>query len=147
MTYEAIVTKEISDEPVVLSLKTEVYRFISEKYKIRAQGQTILLTLNASLQLINSYIIHIGPTDEDYLDIKDICLKAITDKAHKVVLCRVRPSASVSYVPNGSDYSIAEKIFRAMKIFNIEVRHQLIIGNGGYSEIKNDENGDEGMKQ
>jgi DNA repair protein RadC len=147
MTYEAICTKEITDEHITFDEKTEVYHFISEKYKIRDQGETIFMTLDPLNNLINSYVIHVGIVDENTLDIKDICYKAIMDKASQVVICRLRPAKSYSFIPSGSDYSIAEKIFRAMKIFNIKVRYQLIIGKEGYAEIKNDHNSEEDMKQ
>jgi DNA repair protein RadC len=146
MTYETIVTKE-SDRPVIIDGTIEIYRYVSNYYKSREQGQVILMTLGESFHLKNVYLMHVGNVTEKTLDIKDICLKAITDKAKYIVICHIRPNSSDMLRPTGEDYSIAEKIFRAVKLIDTKVLYNVIIGDTGYTEIKNDHNDDEEMKQ
>jgi DNA repair protein RadC len=143
MTYETIVTKEISseEESFDMSQKTNVYQFFSNFYKLGKQSKLYLATLwEKTPKLKNVYIIHVGEVNEKLLDIKGICHKAIEDNASEIIMCTMRSSSADSLEPTENDYDIAGKIFQAMQIINTRVRYQLIIGYHGYTEIKLDEN-------
>jgi DNA repair protein RadC len=134
-----------SKESVIMSNIAEVYRFVTAKYKEREQQQIILMTLGDSYHLKNSYLIHLGNVKDNAFDIKDICYKAITDKARYIIVCYIRPSSSDSLVPMDGDMPNAEAVFRAAKLINTKVAYQIIISNMGFTEIKNDFNDDPGM--
>jgi DNA repair protein RadC len=77
------------------------------------------------------------------MDIKDIIKHAIMDEAKSIAMCFIRPTKDIT--PQGEDYSKAERLYRAGKIFILPIRHILIITKRGFTEIKNDRNDDEGM--
>jgi DNA repair protein RadC len=141
MTYETIITKELKEkETPAICNPTEIYRFISLRYKKREQPQMLLFTLGESFIFKNVYIIHTGKVKSDTLDIMDIMLKAIKDKAEYISICYIRPSSSGLLRPSNDDYDNAGKIFQAAKIMNITVLNQVIVGDSGYTEIKRDGN-------
>jgi DNA repair protein RadC len=139
MTYQTIVTKT-SKEIVRMINLADIYDFVSRYYKPMKQEQLLLFTLGESYSLKNVYLVHVGQVREKTMDIKDICYKAIADNAESVIVCYIRSSSSDQLCALGDDFSNARKILKAFKIMNTKVLYQLIIGNNGYTEIKNDEN-------
>jgi DNA repair protein RadC len=138
MTFETIVTEESEESISVLSTMS-VFQFAKDHYRDRTQHQTLLLTVgDKNDHLKNAYLVHVGEVNENTLNIRNICRKIIEDDAKKIIICYIRPSSSDTLMPRKIDIFNAKKIVKASSLLDTKVLYQLIIGNTGFTELKED---------
>lgn len=89
-----------------------------------------LMTLNASLKMIDMKMMSCGGINATIIDVKSIMKKAVMDQATAIIIIHNHPSGNPN--PSDSDIKSTKKLKDACKTFEIMLADHLIISNDKY---------------
>lgn len=120
-----------------VSCPEEIYRFIYPKIREEKQEKFTVLCLDTKNQIISSETVFIGSLDASIVHPREIFKPALLVSAASIVLIHNHPSGDPT--PSREDISITNRIVESGNIIGIRVWDHIIIGDGCYVSLKQEE--------
>ena len=131
---------------IKINNSTQIANLLNEEMKYKKREIVKLILLNIKNEILKIEDIAFGGTNFANVSIKDIVGEAIKIKAPKIILAHNHPTGDST--PSQADFDFTEKVYKAAKIFDIELLDHLVFGNYEYKsiflELKNQYNKTEG---
>jgi DNA repair protein RadC len=117
---------KISDGKDILPLVHEI--------RHKCQEHVIVITLDASYNVIEKRIIFIGTLNESLIHPREIFVEAITDRAAGIIMVHNHPTEDVN--PSSADVQITRRLVEAGEIIGIPLLDHIIVNKTGYFSFK-----------
>ena len=111
-----------------------VASYFMEELRHEEKENSLLLSLDNRLHLIEKYVLSIGTVNESLLSPREVFVQALKCKASHVMLLHNHPSGDA--LPSGQDILITKKIKEAGELVGIPLIDHIIIGDGCYTSLK-----------
>ena len=111
-----------------------VYSFIYPKLREQKKESFIALYLNTKNQLIREETISIGSLNANIVHPREVFKTAIAESAAAIIVAHNHPSGDPS--PSQNDIDITRKLIDAGRIMGIDLYDHIIIGNGRFLSMK-----------
>lgn len=96
----------------------------------KRQEHFVVLTLDASMSLINRHLVFLGSVNASICHPREIFAVAITDAASGIVICHNHPSGNSH--PSREDIKTTQQLVAAGIIIGIPVKDHLIVAKDGH---------------
>lgn len=115
----------------------DIYRYIYPKIREEKQEKFLILCLDTKNQIISDETIFIGGLDFSVVQPREIFKAALMESAASVILIHNHPSGDPT--PSHEDILVTKRIMESGRILGINVWDHLIIGDGCYISLKQEE--------
>ncbi|MDY0267259.1 MAG: DNA repair protein RadC [Methanimicrococcus sp.] len=115
----------------------DIFNYIYPKIREEKQEKFILLCLDTKNQILSDTIVFVGGLDFSIVQPREIFKTALLESAASVILIHNHPSGDPT--PSREDIIITNRMIESGKILGIQVRDHLIIGDGCYISLKQEE--------
>ncbi|MCL2550270.1 MAG: DNA repair protein RadC [Methanimicrococcus sp.] len=127
-----------TDKPKTkVSCPDDIYRFIYPKIREEKQEKFIIMCLDTKNQIISDDIIFIGSLDASIVHPREIFKTALLASAASIILIHNHPSGDPT--PSREDIITTNRIIESGKLLGINVWDHVIIGDGCYISLKQEE--------
>lgn len=92
------------------------------------------LALSVKNKILGCHIVHTGSINSSIASTRDIFQQALLNNAAAIICFHNHPSGLTS--PSNEDVEVTKRIIEAGKILNIDILDHLIIGETGYTSLK-----------
>lgn len=117
----------------------DAYKLALYYLKNKKKEHLLLFCLDVHGKLIGQPdIISVGVLDCSLIHPREIFNTAIRNSAAKIIMAHNHPSGSS--VPSPQDIEVTRQIYQASRIIGIELLDHLVIGNGEYVSIRQEQN-------
>jgi len=131
MTYEIISVRK--RKTVKIINPTDIFEAI-KRYGSNEQELFLVITLNASLEIIAVHIASVGTANKMIIQPRDIYKHAIRDNATAIAVAHNHPSGALE--PSPEDIELTNRIIEAGKILGIYIIDHLIISKRNYYSFR-----------
>ena len=115
----------------------DIFRYIYPRIREEKQEKFIILCLNTKNQIICDETVFVGGLDFSIAQPREIFKTALMESAASVVLIHNHPSGDPT--PSREDIDITNRIIESGKVLGIGVCDHIIIGDGCYTSLKQEE--------
>ena len=115
----------------------DIFRYIYPRIREEKQEKFIILCLDTKNQIISDETIFIGGLDVSIAQPREIFKAALLESAASIVLIHNHPSGDPT--PSREDIEITNRIAESGKILGIPVCDHIIVGDGCYVSLKQEE--------
>ena len=137
----AEIAVRMSREKASGKLKFDSPRSVAEYYMEEMRHQEkekiLLLLLDNKLQFIEEYMISLGTVNSSLLSTRDVFIRALKVRASHIMLLHNHPSGDPK--PSRQDILITRKIKEAGELMDIPLVDHIILGDGIYTSLKEEE--------
>lgn len=127
-----------SEEPKrKISEPDDIYHYIYPKIREEKQEKFIVVCLDTKNQILSDITIFIGGLDFSIVQPREIFKAALLESAASVILIHNHPSGDPT--PSREDIIITNRMIESGKMLGIQVQDHLIIGDGCYISLKQEE--------
>lgn len=121
------------DKPRISS-PDAVYRYIYPKLRELKKESFIALHLDTKNRLIREETVSVGSLNANIVHPREVFKTAIQESAAAIIVAHNHPSGDPA--PSQNDIDITKKLVESGKVVGIEVYDHIIIGNGRYLSLK-----------
>lgn len=137
----AEIAVRMSREKASGKLKFDSPRSVAEYYMEEMRHQEkekiLLLLLDNKLHFIEEYMISLGTVNSSLLSTRDVFIRALKVRASHIMLLHNHPSGDPK--PSRQDILITRKIKEAGELMDIPLVDHIILGDGIYTSLKEEE--------
>ena len=137
----AEIAVRMSREKASRKLKFDSPRSVAEYYMEEMRHQEkekiLLLLLDNKLHFIEEYMISLGTVNSSLLSTRDVFIRALKVRASHIMLLHNHPSGDPK--PSRQDILITRKIKEAGELMDIPLVDHIILGDGIYTSLKEEE--------
>ncbi|MDR0768283.1 MAG: DNA repair protein RadC [Methanosarcinales archaeon] len=127
-----------SDEPKrKINEPDDIFRYIYPKIREEKQEKVIILCLDTKNQVISDVTVFVGGLDISIFQPREIFKSALLESAASIVLIHNHPSGDPT--PSREDIIMTNRIIDSGKLLGIHVWDHLIIGDGRFISLKEEE--------
>jgi DNA repair protein RadC len=112
------------------------YTVFSETLRGEGCEHSVVLFLDVKNRLIDKKIVSIGSWTETLVPIKEILRLALLKQCPRMIVAHNHPSGSIE--PSTDDYRVTEQIGKACKAVGLNLLDHLVVGDYGYTSIRQD---------
>ena len=114
-----------------------VVEYYMEEMRHQEKEKILLLLLDNKLQFIEEYMISLGTVNSSLLSTRDVFIRALKVRASHIMLLHNHPSGDPK--PSRQDILITRKIKEAGELMDIPLVDHIILGDGIYTSLKEEE--------
>lgn len=114
-----------------------VAAYYMEEMRHQEKEKILLLLLDNKLQLIEEYVISLGTVNSSLLSSRDVFIRALKCRASHLMLLHNHPSGDPK--PSTQDILITHKIKEAGELMDIPLIDHIILGDGIYTSLKEED--------
>ena len=114
-----------------------VAEYYMEEMRHQEKEKILLLLLDNKLQFIEEYMISLGTVNSSLLSTRDVFIRALKVRASHIMLLHNHPSGDPK--PSRQDILITRKIKEAGELMDIPLVDHIILGDGIYTSLKEEE--------
>ena len=116
-----------------ITKQSDIAKICIEEFKTEKREIARVYFLNIKNIIINILDIATGGTNYVNVSIKDIVADAVKLRASKIILVHNHPSGIST--PSKADIDFTDKLFNAVKMFNIDLLEDIIVSKSEYTSV------------
>lgn len=124
-----------SNSKIVIKSTYDIVRIFMEELRYEKREKVRLVLLNTKNIVLKIVDICYGGINFAAIEPKEILVEAIHVQAPKIILIHNHPSGDPT--PSIADYKVTDRMFEAAQLLGIELLDHIIIGDGIYRSILN----------
>ncbi|WAW14288.1 RadC family protein [Peptostreptococcus equinus] len=112
----------------------DIYEFYMEKMRYNKKEIFKVILLNTKNEIIKDVDVSVGCLNSSIVHPREVFIEAIKHSANAIILMHNHPSGNPN--PSKEDINITKRLFDSGRIIGIEVLDHIIIGEGTYVSLK-----------
>lgn len=127
------ISKSSNYKKIMIKSTEDIANLVLEEMRLKKEEVVKLFLLNTRNQILKIVDIAIGGTNFANVDIKRIVGQALKIQAPKIILVHNHPTGDAT--PSKSDIQFTDKLYNAVKMFDIELLDHIVIGDNNYKSV------------